>query len=353
MKPPVAAQFRAAAPRICVAAGRLVAWLVPGLAIGLLALSVCGPAFAQGTAVARTLAQVNQALQTGETDKALGLISSLPQGGAQSAEAQNLECRIRYTLQQWDAAVGECEQAVRLDGQNSNYHLWLGRALGEKADRASFMSAFSLGKRVRAEFEAAVKLDPHNAEALSDVGDFYKEAPGIVGGGMDKAEAIAAQLDKIDAARAHQLRARIAEARKDFGTAEREFKQAVASAVHPADYWTTLASFYRRRQRWQDLDSAIHNCVSAVEKEKRPGVPLYDAAGVLIESDRDPSLAAKLLEEYLAGNSKSEEAPAFEAHLRLARLKKQLGDVPGAQRETAAALQLAHDYKPALDFRPR
>ena len=79
-----------------------------------------------------------------------------------------------------------------------------------------------------------MKLDPHNAEALSDLGDFYKEAPEIVGGGMDKAEAMAAQLDKIDPARAHLLRARIAESRKDYGTAEREFKQAIATAAHPA-----------------------------------------------------------------------------------------------------------------------
>jgi tetratricopeptide (TPR) repeat protein len=302
--------------------------------------------------VARTLVQIDQALQAGEADKALGLMSSLPQGGAQLAQAQNLECRVRLTLQQWDAAVGKCEQAVRIEVQNSNDHLWLGRALGEKADRTSFMSAFSLGKRVRVEFEAAVKLDPHNAEALSDLGEFYQEAPGVIGGGIDKAEAVAAQLDKIDAARAHLLRARIAEGRKDLGSAEQEFKQAIATAAHPADDWTTLASFYRRRQRWQDLDAALHSCIIAAEKDKRPGVALYDAAGVLTESNRDPALAAQLLEEYLAGNAKSEEAPAFEAHLRLARLKKQLGDAAGAQLELAAALKLAHDYKPALDFRP-
>ena len=87
---------------------------------------------------------------------------------------------------------------------------------------------------------------------------------------MDKAEGIAAQLDKLDPARAHQLRARMAEARKDYATAEREFKQAIATAAHPADYWTTLASFYRRRQRWQDLDSAIHSCQVAAEKDRIP-----------------------------------------------------------------------------------
>jgi hypothetical protein len=34
----------------------------------------------------------------------------------------------------------------------------------------------------------------------------------------------------------------------------------------------------------------------------------------------------------------------------LAKMKKQLGDPGGAQLEIAAALALAHDYKPALDF---
>jgi tetratricopeptide (TPR) repeat protein len=187
------------------------------------------------------LSQVNAALQAGEADKALSLLQSLPQ--PDTAEAHNFECRVRYTLEQWDAAVSACEQAVRMDGQNSDFHLWLGRALGEKADRANFLSAYSLAKRVRSEFEEAVKLNPRNADALADLGDFYFEAPGAVGGGVDKAEAIAGQLEKVDPARAHDLRGRIAEGRKDPVTAEREYKQAIASGPHPALQWVTLASF--------------------------------------------------------------------------------------------------------------
>jgi tetratricopeptide (TPR) repeat protein len=330
-------------------AAACVSALTRGVVLALLAAT---PASSSAQASgAQTLSQINQALQAGEADKALGLISSLPQAGAQSADAQNLECRVRYSLQQWDTAVQRCEQAVRLDGQNAIDHLWLARALGEKADRASFISAFSLAKRVRSEFETAARLSPRNPEALSDLGDFYQQAPGVVGGGIDKAEGIAAQLDNVDPARAHQLRARIAEARKDYGTAEREFKQAVATAAHPANYWTTLASFYRRRQRWQDVDNAIHSCLTAAARDKQASVALYDGAGVLTESNRDPALASKMLEDYLASTSKSEEAPAFEAHLRLAKLKKLLGDTAGAQRERSSALQLAHDYKPALDFK--
>src|SRR6202012_1134922 len=87
---------------------------------------------------------------------------------------------------------------VALDDNNSNNHLWYGRALGEKADRSSFVKAYGLAKRVKAEFETAVALDPNNAEALSDLGEYYTEAPAIVGGGKDKAAAVASKLDDVD-----------------------------------------------------------------------------------------------------------------------------------------------------------
>lgn len=295
------------------------------------------------------LAQADAALQAGEADKALTLLQPLATSGAGQAEALNLECRVHYMLQQWDAAIKECEEAVRLDGQNSDYHLWLGRALGEKASRASFLSAYSLAKRARAEFEEAVRLNPRNADALADLGEFYKDAPGVIGGGADKAAGIAAQLDKVDAGRAHELRGRMAEGSKDYGTAEREFKQAVSAGAHPALQWVTLAGFYREHERWADMDSAVHGILAAVARDKHAGVALYDGASVLTSAKRDPALAAKMLEDYLASSSKTEDAPAFIALNRLARLKDQLGDTAAANQERAQALALAHDFKPDRD----
>ncbi len=318
---------------------RCAAKILPAV---VLAAAATISAFAQNL-----LAQANAALQAGEADRALALLNSLPSSGEGQAEAHNLQCRVRLTLEQWNAAVSQCEQAVRLDGQNSGYHLWLGRALGQKADRASFLRAYSLAKHVREEFEESVRMNPRNAEALEALGEYDLQAPGIVGGGVDKAQGIAAQLDKVDAARAHELRGRIAEERKDYGTAEREFKLAVAAGAHPAFQWTTLAGFYSRRQRWTEMESAVHSILTAVRRDKHAGVALYDGAGLLTESKRDPLLASKMLEDYLAGSAKTEDAPAFVAHNRLALLDDQLGDAAAARRERAAALALAHDYKPA------
>ena len=312
-------------------------------------LLIAAPLVARAQISAATLQQANEALQAGEADRALSLLAPLPTAGQGAAEAQNLLCRVRITLEQWDGAASACEQAVRLDPNSSIDHMWLGRALGGKAGQASFLTAFSLGRRARQEFERAVRLDPRNAGALGDLGEFYADAPGIVGGGLDKAESVAEELDRVDPGKAYELRGNIAVARKDFVTAEQDYKQAIAVSPHPAEKWTVLASFYRRQNRWNDLDNAIHNCVAAAARDKHPGVALYDGAGVLMEAGRDPALAAKMLEDYLASSSKSEEAPAFIAHIRLARLKQKLGDPAGAKQEFAAAGAMAREFNPSMD----
>ncbi len=235
-----------------------------------------------------------------------------------------------------------------MDTQNATNHLWFGRALGEKAEAASFVSAYNLAKRSRAEFEQAVSLDPHNADALADLGEFYSSAPGVVGGGNDKARALVPQLQNIDPAEAHILLGRIADSRKDYATAASEYKQAAAVGQHPAFAWMTLASFYRKRQQWDDMDAAIESGYKAAQADRHAGVALYNGASVLIRANRNLALAAKMLDEYLTTYPKTEEAPAFVAHTRLARLKAQLGDKNGAVQQRTAALELAHDYKPAL-----
>jgi tetratricopeptide (TPR) repeat protein len=294
-----------------------------------------------------TLAQANSDLQAGEVDKAIALLATLPSTGAGAAEAQNLLCRVRITLEQWSQAAAECQQAVNLDEQNSNYHMWLGRVLGQEASHASFITALGIAKHSLSEMQTAAKLNPQNGPALSDLGDYYAQAPGMAGGGIDKAQAVASQLDKVDPARAAQLRGDIAVQQKDYATAESVYRQAAAVAKEPADYWTVLANFYRSRQQWSNLDAAIQNCVAAAAKDKKSGVGLYDGAGVLISAKRNPSLAAQMLENYLSNSSLSEQAPAFIAHIRLSRLKQQLGDAVGAKSELAIAAQMAKEFNPA------
>ena len=148
----------------------------------------------------------------------------------------------------WDRGISACEKAVALDPNNSRYHLWLGRIYGEKADGSSFFSAASLAGKVRNEFEAAVRLDPNNVDARSDLGEFYLEAPGIVGGGRDKAEAQTQALAALDPAKADYLKGRMAEKKKDLATAEKEYRAAIEASHGSALTWFNLALFFRHQR---------------------------------------------------------------------------------------------------------
>ncbi len=103
------------------------------------------------------------------------------------AESSNLLCRAYYALDDWDRAESSCKKAVALDPDNSRFHLWLGRVYGEKASRANFLSAARLATKVRGEFERAVQLNPKDVEARLDLAEFYLAAPGVMGGGEQKA----------------------------------------------------------------------------------------------------------------------------------------------------------------------
>jgi tetratricopeptide (TPR) repeat protein len=292
------------------------------------------------------LAEANGLLQAGEADKALAVLDPLVEENTGDAEAHNLRCRVWLSVGKPDQAASECEKAANLDPENSSQHLWLGRALGDKADHASFLSAYSLAKRVRAEFEEAVRLDPRNAEALASLGEFDCSAPGVVGGGLDKAEAVAGQLEKVDSPRAHELRAAIAEQRKDYERAEQELHEAIRTGPHPAYQWMALASFYRRRQRWDEMMAAVHSGVNAEHRDKRAAITLFNGASTLTRANRELPLAEKMLEEYIASPNKTEEGPAFVAYARLARVKEQLGEQESADRDRAAAAAMAHEYTP-------
>lgn len=285
------------------------------------------------------------ALDRGHADEALKQIEAALQQNASDAEAHNLRCRVFYQEQRWNEAVSECQQATQLAPSESSYHMWLARALGEKADHVSFVEAFKLARQVRSEFETAAKLDPKNGEALSDLAEFYMEAPGIVGGGDSKAERVARQLESFAPDRAHEIWARLAEKRKNYTQAESEFKAAISASPAPAKAWMDLASFYRRRSRWDDMVAAAR---SGAALDHSHGVALVDGASTLLRANREPQLATEWLQQYLASSSQSEDAPVFAVHARLGNLLEQQGDHQGAQEHFAAARSLAAGYQIAM-----
>lgn len=281
-------------------------------------------------------------LQQGRMDEATAMLQTLLATQPGDAEAHQLLCRVYYAQEIADPAIHECESAVLHAPGNSENHMWLARAYGFKASHANPFSALSLAGKVHSEFERAVQLDPDNVQAMSDLGEYYVDAPALVGGGLDKAQALAVRMEPKFPAQSHRLLALIAEKKKEIPTAEAEFVNAVAAGKTP-DAYIDLGHFYKRQNQF---DKMLQNLQSGVAADRKKGPPLVDAASILTSANSSLQLAISLLRTYLASPAKSDSAPAFKVHLELGDLLALEGDSAGAHNEYIAAISLASNYVP-------
>ena len=286
-------------------------------------------------------ANPKELLATGHADEAIQALQQQIARSPNDAESHNLLCRAYFMLEEWDRGISACERARNLDPQNSLYHLWLGRIYGEKADRAGFLSAAGLAKKVRGSFERAVELDPKSWEARTDLAEFYIDAPGIVGGGKDKARQQADALMPINPAMSHWIAARIAEKNKDLAEAEREYRAAIAVSHSGARAWFDLANFMLHANRFDEMEKALQNLDSSpVDRSES----LMDGASILVahrtrsSASRSPCCAA--ISQHPSSKALPSKRTIFWGKL----LEKQ-GDRQAAAEEYRAALALAHDYR--------
>jgi len=281
----------------------------------------------------------NDLLASGRMNEA---VSSLGSNG--DAESLNFLSRAYFAMENWDEAVRYGERAVQLDPNNAWYHLWLGREYGRKAGDSKPFSAAANAKKAKSEFERAVQLDPSNVAARLDLAQYYTEAPGIMGGGVEKARDQAAHVAKYDPGTAHLILARVAEKQKQYPEAESEFRAAIQQAKNPADMWLQLADFYRERGRLDDMQAAVH---SAMAQPNKPADSYFDAGRVLYEGGRDYASAVQYLQRYLASGGLIESAPAFRAHYLIGQLNEKMGRTAAAVSEYQASINLASGFAPA------
>jgi tetratricopeptide (TPR) repeat protein len=284
-------------------------------------------------------------LRTGKADEARRLLEGTLQRNPNDAETYILLCRLYFQLELWDNALQMAEKAVALDPGNSNYHMWLGRSAGRKAENSNPFTAWSLARRVRSEFERAVALNGNNLAARSDLSEYYIEAPGFLGGDKKKAREQAAAVAPHDEALANYIYARVAE-QQGKSDAEQLYKKALAASGGSARYWIEISYFYRRAGRMADMQSAIYQALIA---PRQGAIPEYDGAYLFLRTGRDFPNAILMLKRYLNGSTLEEDGPAFRAHFMLGELLEKQGDRKAAAAEYRAAIALASEYRPARE----
>ncbi len=311
------------------------------------AAMVCLTLAAAARAEETPLEKAKGAFEKGQYTQAIEILKSAAGSEPNNGDIFVLLARSYLELNQYDAAVNSAEKAVAINPKDSNYHRWLGEAYGAKADHASMLSAYSLARKTQKEFDAAVQLDARNFDAQQDLIQYDCTAPGMVGGGEEKAQPLIEKLMKMDAAEGHYATGICRAQKKDYAAADAEFAKALDGKPKTANRIYDIGDYFVQRKNAEKL-----LVVAASGEDLAPHDPrgkFYRGVALILQ-DGKPAEAEKLLKDYLQLAPMNSDYPRpWVAHYWLGRLQESQKNPAGARSEYQAALKLNGKYKLAQE----
>lgn len=214
------------------------------------------------------------------------------------AEPQNAEVpfylgRLELRAKNLDAAIERFNSAIALDGRNATYYVELGGAYGSKAQSAGLLGKASAASKTRAAFEKAVEIDPKNFEAQSALFQYYMQAPGIMGGGFDKALAQSEVLIKLDPVRGKNAKATLLAREKRYEEAFAIYDETLQQ--QPDDYLALYSIGRLAAESGQRLETGYANLQKCLAATPPPGLPHHAAVhwrmGNILEKKGDKAAA--------------------------------------------------------------
>jgi tetratricopeptide (TPR) repeat protein len=320
---------------------RRIKWLLAVLCIASTAIAAANLKQDAGLEAGR------RAYEASDYPKAIQELQAAAVNEPQNGDVQLLLAKSYLELQERDPAIKSAEKAVAIDPQNSIYHEWLGRAYGEKADHASWFSAISLAKKTRKEFETAVQLDGRNFSARQVLIEFDCSAPGLVGGGEEKAWPQIKQLAAMDAAEGHYAEGNCRRQKKDFAVADEEFTKALESNPKSPELIYDIGDYGVKRSQPERLLA-----IADMGERVAPGDPrgkFFRGVAMVLKRE-NPEEAERLLRNYAkkAPTRSGFPRPAA-AHAWLGRLFDEQDKLEEAVKEFESALKLDPKNKMAQE----
>ncbi|HEX6084458.1 MAG TPA: tetratricopeptide repeat protein [Thermoanaerobaculia bacterium] len=270
------------------------------------------------------------------------LFVSLPLCAATAAE-HAAQGRLALSRDEHEKAVELYTKAVALEPRNADHHYFLGVAYGELAQAANVLKQASLAKKTKAAFEKAVALEPKHTDARLALISYYLLAPGFMGGGDDKAVAMAAAIKAYDAIEGHRAHARIHIHHKKPDLARKEFVEAVRAHPKSAKAHTYLGNHYLFNEK--NWSAALHEFESAVQLEPAYMLAWFRIGQHAAASGSNYARGEEALRRYLAYTPSQNEPGHAGAWMTLGSIQEKQGKKAEAKTSYTNALKLVPNDK--------
>lgn len=276
-------------------------------------------------------------------DEAEKLLKGIPEKSTEYAAAQYYLGRVSFDKKEYDDAAEYFEEATEADPKQADYFNWLGNTYGTIAQSANMFKQGILAPKMKKAWEKAIELDAKNLSARTSLIQYYLQAPGFMGGSVDKAKEVAKQIVSLNAAEGHRQLGTIYVHEKKIAEAEKEFQEAVKIN---ADYVSVLANFYTNQKQY---DKAFAMFEEALKKNPDDYVSVYQVGKTAALSGQRLDRGEECLKKYLTHTPAQNEPTHAGANMRLAQIKEKRGNKAEAKKLFETALRLDGNLKEAKE----
>jgi tetratricopeptide (TPR) repeat protein len=288
------------------------------------------------------------------------------------AEAASMLSLVRAMQGDKANALKLAQAAAEADPKSADAQYALAEAYGREAREASVLRQPGLAGKMKKAAEAALAIDPNHIDALEISSDFYRFAPGIMGGDKKKSVDYVDRMVKVDPVAGWIKRAEIAGESKDSVRAAECYRQAAAvqppspraqvalaswllqpwrdpatceklalGAVEAEPWrtsgWQVLAALYAYKERWSDLDDVLKRSEAA---EPTHLGPWFTAGRQVLNAGKDPARAESYLRHYLTREPEIGGRSWAMARWQLGLALERQGKKPEAVAELESAVKL-------------
>ncbi|CAN5177582.1 hypothetical protein BH09BAC3_BH09BAC3_00620 [soil metagenome] len=271
------------------------------------------------------------------------ILSGIDDNNKEYAEAQYYLGRISFDEKKYDDAQDFFEEAVDTNDKVADYYNWLGNTYGTIAQDANMIKQGMLAPKMKTAWEKAIALNPSLIDARTSLIQYYLQAPGFMGGSIEKAKETAKGIIPLNAAQGHLQLGNIYVKEKKIPEAEKEFLEMVKA--DPA-FISGLANFYLNQKQY---DKAFAVCEDAIKKNPESMAYVYQLGRASAISGQRLERGEECLKRYLAYTPKSNEPSHAGATMRLAQLTEKKGNKMEAKKLFQEALKLDPSLKEAQE----